>query len=56
MTDCQRRSYVWGETGFDIHPECGLPTPRAGKEALRTHTDGEGYNVVYQDIEVQARN
>ena len=47
-----QRSYVWGETGFDIHPECGLPTPRTGKEALRTHTDGAGHNLVYQDVEV----
>ena len=49
----KKRSYVWGETGFNIHPECGLPKPRTGKEALRTHTDGDGHNVVYQDIAVQ---
>ena len=44
---------MWGETGFNIHPECGLPKPRTGKEALRTHTDGNGHNVVYQDVAVQ---
>ena len=49
----KQRSYVWGETGFDIHPECGLPKPRSGKEALRTHTDANGHNVVYQDVEVE---
>jgi hypothetical protein len=49
----KQRSYVWGETGFDIHPECGLPTPRTGKESLRTHTDGEGHNVVYQEVEIR---
>ncbi len=48
----KQRSYVWGETGFKIHPECGLPKPRTGKEALRTHTDGNGHNVVWQDVEV----
>ena len=49
----KKRSYVWGETGFRIHPECGLPTPRTGREALRTHTDANGHNVVHQDVAVQ---
>ena len=51
----KQRSYVWGETGFKIHPECGLPKPRTGKEALRTHTDADGHNVVYQEVEVAPR-
>ncbi|PIU95811.1 MAG: hypothetical protein CO096_17780 [Armatimonadetes bacterium CG_4_9_14_3_um_filter_66_14] len=49
----KKRSYVWGETGFDIHPDWGPPMPRTAKEALRTHTDGEGHNLVYQDVEVR---
>ena len=48
-----QRSYVWGETGFDIHPNCGLPSPRTGKEALRTHTDGKGHNVICQRTDVE---
>ncbi len=48
----KQRSYVWGETGFKIHPQWGPPKPRTGKEALRTHTDGDGHNVVWQDVEV----
>jgi len=51
----KKRSYVWSERGFSAHPEWGLPKPRTGKEALRTHTDGEGHNIVYQQVEVQPR-
>jgi hypothetical protein len=48
----KKQSYVWGESGFNIHPQWGLPKPRTGKDALRTHTDGDGHNVVCQDVEV----
>jgi len=48
----KKQSYVWGETGFKIHPQWGPPKPRTGKEALRTHTDADGHNVVWQDVEV----
>ncbi len=48
----KKQSYVWGETGFKIHPQWGPPKPRTGKEALRTHTDGDGHNVVCQEVEV----
>ena len=51
----KKRSYVWGETGFKIHPQWGLPKPRTGKEALRTHTDGDGHNIVYQEVDVKPR-
>lgn len=44
------QSYVWVESGFDIHPECGLPQPRTGKDAERTHTDGQGHTVLYQEV------
>jgi len=44
------QSYVWVESGFDIHPECGLPEPRTGKEALRTHTDGAGHTIIFQEV------
>jgi len=44
--------YIWGESGYDIHPEWGLPSYHAGKEAIRTHTEGHGHTVIYQDIRV----
>lgn len=44
--------YIWGESGYDIHPDWGLPVFRSGKEALRTHTEGRGHTVVYQEIRV----
>ncbi len=47
------QSYVWVESGFDIHPECGLPEPRTGKEALRTHTDLDGHILVFQEARVE---
>ena len=28
---------VWGESDFAKHPQSGLPKPRSGKQALRTH-------------------
>ena len=51
----KKRSYVWGETGFKIHPQWGLPKPRTGKEALRTHTDADGHNIVCQEVDVKPR-
>ena len=44
--------YIWGESGYDIHPDWGLPVFRSSKEALRTHTEGMGHTVVYQEIRV----
>jgi len=44
------RSYVWAESAYSIHPDWGLPVIRSGKEALRTHTDGAGHTIVYQDV------
>ncbi len=44
--------YIWGESGYDIHPEWGLPIFHSGKEALRTHTEGRGHTVVYQEAPV----
>jgi hypothetical protein len=46
-------SYIWGESAYVIHPETGLPHPRTGKEALRTHTDGSGHTIVYQDVDAR---
>lgn len=45
--------YIWGESGYDIHPEWGLPVYHSGKEALRTHTEGRGHTVVYQEVQVE---
>ncbi|HQK95165.1 MAG TPA: malectin domain-containing carbohydrate-binding protein [Armatimonadota bacterium] len=47
------QSYVWVESGFNIHPECGLPHPRTGKDAERTHTDSNGHTVLFQEVAVR---
>ena len=47
------QSYIWGESGYAIHPEWELPVIRTGKDALRTHTEGEGHTVAFQDVAVQ---
>ncbi len=47
-------SYVYAESAYSAHPEWGLPKFHSGKEALRTHTDGRGHTVVYQDVGVMA--
>jgi hypothetical protein len=46
------QSYIWGESAYSIHPNWGLPEVRTGKEALRTHTEGDGHTVVFQEIDV----
>ncbi len=47
------QSYVWAESGYDIHPDWGLPAPRTGREALRTHTEGAGHTIVYQEAPIR---
>lgn len=47
-----RQSYAWIESAYAIHPDWGLPEFHEGKEALRTHTDGEGHTLIYQDARV----
>ncbi|MBM3493630.1 MAG: hypothetical protein FJX72_04805 [Armatimonadetes bacterium] len=47
------QSYIWAETDYVQHPHLGLPVIRSGKQALRTHTDGMGRTMVYQDVSVQ---
>lgn len=46
------RSYIWAETDYIRHPEIGLPEIRTGKQALRTHTNGYGHTMIYQDVRV----
>ena len=47
---------VWPESGFNIHPESGLPKPRTGKDALRTHAlEKDAHTQVYQDVSVLAQ-
>ncbi len=44
---------VWPESAFAIHPESGLPKPRSGKDALRTHAmEKDAHTQVYQDVSV----
>jgi hypothetical protein len=47
------QSYVWAETDYVQHPHLGMPEIRTGKQALRTHTDGSGRTMVFQDVAVQ---
>ncbi|HOW17507.1 MAG TPA: malectin domain-containing carbohydrate-binding protein [Phycisphaerae bacterium] len=46
------RSYIWGESAYSEHPDWGLPAFHHGREAIRTHTDGCGHTVIYQDVAV----
>jgi len=45
---------VWGESAFVKHPQSGLPKPRSGKEAFRTHAQEKHcHTQVYQDVWVE---
>jgi hypothetical protein len=45
---------VWHESAFVQHPQSGLPKPRTGKDALRTHAmEKDAQTQVYQDIPVR---
>ncbi len=44
--------YIWAESAYLAHPDWGLPVYHSGKEALRTHTDGHGHTIVWQDVEI----
>lgn len=47
---------VWGESAFVQHPQSGLPKPRTGKEALRTHAQHhDAHTQVYQEVPVMPR-
>ncbi len=46
-------SYVYPESVYIKHPALGLPDPRSGQEALRTHSSGNGRTRVYQDVGAQ---
>lgn len=48
-----RQSYIWAETDYVQHPHLGMPVIRSGKQALRTHTDGDGHTIVFQDVRVE---
>lgn len=47
------QSYIWAETDYVRHPELGLPVIRTGSQALRTHTDGHGRTIIFQDVAVR---
>jgi hypothetical protein len=47
--------YVWAESGYDIHPDWGLPVFRTGDQALRTHGESDCHTIVYQDVFVSPR-
>jgi hypothetical protein len=47
------QSYVWQERDYEQHPDWGLPEFRAGRGAIRTHTDSEGHTRISQEVEVE---
>jgi hypothetical protein len=49
------QSYIWGEADYARHPDWGMPEIRSGNQALRTHTDGRGHTIIYQDATVQPK-
>ncbi len=49
------QSYVWAESDYAIHPDWGLPEYHSGNQALRTHTDGRGHTIIYQDVMVEPK-
>lgn len=44
--------YIWPESDYSIHPNLGLPSVHGGAEAIRTHTDGRGHTLIYQEVAV----
>ena len=46
-------SYFYAESLYDEYPALGLPEFHGGKEALRTHTSGDGRTIAYQDATVE---
>lgn len=47
------QSYIWAESDYVRHPECGLPEIHSGRQALRTHTDGDGRTMIYQEVDAE---
>jgi hypothetical protein len=45
-----RQAYIWAESEYAAHPDWGLPKYHSGKQALRTHADGNSHTIVYQDV------
>ncbi len=48
-----RRCYIFPESAYNIHPELGEPMFHSGKEAIRTHTDGNGHTILLQELKVE---
>ncbi len=48
-----QQSCIWAETDYVQHPHLGMPEIMTGKQALRTHTDGDGHTMVFQDVVVR---
>jgi len=46
------QSFIWAESDYSIHPDWGLPEIRSGSQAIRTHTEGDGHTLIYQDVRV----
>jgi hypothetical protein len=44
------QSYIWEERDYINHPDWGLPEIYSGNQAVRTHSDGNGHTVIYQDV------
>jgi hypothetical protein len=46
------QSYIWEERDYINHPDWGLPEIHSGNQAVRTHSDGNGHTLIYQDVPV----
>ncbi len=46
------QSYIWEEADYIRHPDWGLPEFHSGRQALRTHSEGNGHTVIYQEVPV----
>jgi hypothetical protein len=47
------QSYVWRESDYSRHPDWGLPEFRSGKQAIRTHSDGQGHTRIFQQAGIE---
>jgi hypothetical protein len=47
------QSYIWRESDYSRHPDWGLPEFHSGKQAIRTHSDGQGHTRIAQDVRIE---
>ncbi len=47
------QAYLWIESDYIAHPDCGLPEYHDGKQAVRTHADRGGHTLLWQEVRVK---